>query len=52
MCVYDTARDVPCGRGLSIGAVALMVVSHQAALVWGREREMERSRVMAKSMQM
>lgn len=51
MCVCDTARD---GRGLSIGAVALMVVSHQAALVWGREREreMERSRVMAKSMQM
>lgn len=36
VCVCDTARDVPCGRGLSIGAVALMAVSRQAALVWGR----------------
>lgn len=37
---------------LSIGAVALMAVSRQAALVWGREDEMERSREIAKSMQM
>lgn len=46
MCV--TARGVPCGRSLSVGAVALMECVAKQRLVWGGER----SRVMTESMQM
>lgn len=46
--VCVTARGVPVGRSLSVGGGRAGDVDRQAAMVWGRER----SRVMAKSMQM